>query len=299
MFGKSFVAATAATALLVVPVEKAQADGGDFAAGLVTGIIGTIIVNENNKNRPRVVTTTPTRTVVVPDSPQRAANRLTQTALNYFGFNAGGADGIFGPQTARAVSGYQSFMGFPQVGKLASFEHQVLMAAYNRGQAGDFETVQLINTNPLGVRALLLDTRDKLLGVNNGGTLAGTTQGGGTNTVVVSASEIPNTVITPTPEVAPSIAPTPETNVAGGGLPLIPIPVSSADATGYCANYSNGALQITPASMGDPADAMVQLFCQARAEAMDASNALIAGVSGVAREQIVAQCAQLGPVLPP
>lgn len=318
MFKKNLLGGSAAVALAIVPAQHVAADTGDFLGGVVTGVIGTIIVNEATKNKPPRTTTTvvnPTRTVVVtPDSPQRAANRVTQTALNYFGFNAGGADGIFGPRTASAVQAYQSFMQFPVVGKLTNFERDVLVAAYNRGQAGDFETLQLINTNPLGVRALLLDTRDRLMGINtntvtvNNGTSTGVpvtpnNTGGGAN--VVNVSDIPDTVITPAPGIAPEpetvLAPTPEpeTPPAGGGIPLIPIPVSTADVAGYCAGAEGGLAVITPASMTDPDAAMVQLFCQARGEAMDNSTALIAGVPGVTVEQIEAQCTQLGPVMQP
>ncbi|MEM1388082.1 MAG: peptidoglycan-binding domain-containing protein [Pseudomonadota bacterium] len=307
MFRKTLIAVAAAAAVFVMPAERVAADSGDFAAGVVTGILGTIIVNQGNKNRPKATPNNTRTTVVTSESPQRTANRRTQTALNYFGFNAGAADGLFGAKTASAVRGYQSFMAFPVVGKLTAFEHQVLMSAYNRGQVGDFETVQLISNNPLGVRALLLDTRDRMMGVNNNTVTAGVSNGGantpntgggntgggntgGGNTVVISASEIPDTVITPASD---------DTPPAGGILPLIPIPTNKVDVAAYCSGITADTPKITPASMGEPGDAMVQLFCEARAQAMSTSTTLIAGVEGVPPAQIVAQCEQLGPVMQP
>jgi hypothetical protein len=70
--------------------------------GIVGGILGGVIVNEANRNRQQ-------QRVTVQRAPQvssatRAANRETQTALNYFGFNAGAPDGVVGRGTRGAMA---------------------------------------------------------------------------------------------------------------------------------------------------------------------------------------------------
>lgn len=271
---KSVLLAAAAATLMLAPAPRASADTGDAILGaIVGGVITGIAVNEANKNKP------PRRRVVVrpvPESPQRAANRLTQTALNYFSFNAGYADGLFGPQTATAVRAYQSFLAFPQTGKLAAMEHDILMGAYNRGQTGDYASVTLVNSSPLGPRALLIEQRDAMLG--RVATSTGTTM----PVISTSGGE---------PAVADSDAGTLT------GLPLIPVPTGNGNLAEFCGSDAVTGPRVTLAAMSDPAPALDQAFCSARAESIASSAALAGAVEGVSMAEIEAQCDQLGPVM--
>lgn len=278
MLKTQLIALVAAAAMLLAPAQKASADAGDAILGaIVGGMVTTAIINESRKNNP------PNRTVVVrpqPESPQRKANRATQTALNYFGFNAGYADGLFGPQTASAVRGYQQFLGFPQTGKLTSTEHDILMNAYNRGQVGDYQTTNLINNE--GVRALLLEQRNLALGPP-------ANSSGATTSPAVAESDLGGTAA---PEVtAADSGPT--------GLPLIPVPTGRGDLASFCTDPAITGARVTLASMDQPQDALNQVFCDARAQAIDSASSLAAGVQGVSAADIEAQCDALGPVMQP
>ena len=63
-----------------------------------------------------------------------------QTALNYFGFNAGAVDGAVGPGTRGAVSRYQAHMGYPSSGQMQAHERDFLMAAYGWATSGGAAT---------------------------------------------------------------------------------------------------------------------------------------------------------------
>ncbi|MEL6915745.1 MAG: peptidoglycan-binding domain-containing protein [Pseudomonadota bacterium] len=139
-----------------------QTKAGDEVLGaIVGGIIGGAIAN-SAKTQPRKTTRTSTRTVY--NSAQRAENRNMQTALNYFGFPAGVADGAVGPRTRSAVAAYQTYMGFPATGQITQFERNILSGALAAGQSGMPDTVQLVARSPEGARALLKRQRDLMTG---------------------------------------------------------------------------------------------------------------------------------------
>jgi len=161
MTSKHILTVALAATVAIAPVTRAAADAGDLIGGL---IVGTIIGNAAAQNKQR--TTTQTRTVYknTGSSVQRAANRETQTALNYFTFPAGTADGVMGRKSRAAISSYQAFMSMPVTGELTQFQRDILVGAYNRGVSGSFETIKLVNSDPMGSRALLLAQRDLLTG---------------------------------------------------------------------------------------------------------------------------------------
>ncbi|MDZ4136179.1 MAG: peptidoglycan-binding domain-containing protein, partial [Paracoccaceae bacterium] len=150
-----------AAAMIVGPVQQAAADNA-LVGGIVGGIIGGVIVNEATKNRNAAPRTTTRSTA---SNSQRAANRETQVALNYFGFPVGTPDGAFGPRSRAAVTEYQVVMGFPATGVLNSFERDLLVGSYYRAQSGGYATSQQIAADPRGVRGLLITYRDEKLGV--------------------------------------------------------------------------------------------------------------------------------------
>ncbi len=283
MLIRKLIAVAAIAATLASPAQRAAADAGDAILGaIVGGVITGIAVNEANKNKP------PKRTTVVvrPDSPQRAANRVTQNALNYFSFNAGYADGVFGARTAAAVRAYQAFLNFPQTGKLTAVEHDILISAYNRGQAGGYDVTQLISTDPMGSRALLVSQRNLVLGPPAGSGSTSSTPTVATMDTDLGTVTVPETA---TPEVASNDKPM--------GLPLIPVPTGKGNLADFCSGSDVTGPRITLAGMTDPVPALNQAFCGARAEAIDASAALASGVQGVTMADIEAQCEALGPVV--
>ena len=126
---------------------------GALFGGLIGSAIGTSINQQQKKS---------TRSVA--PNPARTANREMQTALNYFGFPAGVADGVVGPKTRAAVSTYQSFMEFPVTGRITQFEWDILVGAMVAGRSGMPETTRLVATDPLGARSLLLRQQEILTG---------------------------------------------------------------------------------------------------------------------------------------
>jgi len=171
MISKSILTLALAATLALAPVNRLAAGANDLVGGIVGGIIGGVIVNEANKNRPR----TTTRRVHNPaaTSATRAANRETQTALNYFGFPAGAPDGIVGRRTRAAVSGMQAFLNMPVTGQLTQFERDILIGAYTRGITGSYDALQLVAKDPRGTKALLAAQRDMMMGTTTTTRIAG------------------------------------------------------------------------------------------------------------------------------
>ena len=155
MFTNRLVAAaTAITLCLPAPMALAGAD--DIAGGIIGGIIGGAIARQ--AQQPRTVyrsSTTTRRATPSMSSAQREQNREVQTALNYFGFDAGGADGVLGARSRSAVSAMQAFLALPADGTLTEFERSVLTAAHSRAISGNPDTLRLISTSPIGARAAL------------------------------------------------------------------------------------------------------------------------------------------------
>ncbi len=165
MFSKPIRTAIIASMVATAPVH---AMASDLGAAIVGGIIGGAIMSGANQQKKRTYTNKRTYS----NSAQRQANRQAQTSLNYFGFNAGGADGVMGSRSRSAVSQYQVFMGWPGTGHLQPFEYDILVSSYNRAQIGGPEVVKAMQRDPRGVRGLLLTWRDERMGIT--GQRAGT-----------------------------------------------------------------------------------------------------------------------------
>ncbi|EAQ04930.1 hypothetical protein OB2597_06590 [Pseudooceanicola batsensis HTCC2597] len=155
----------AATIIATTPVA-AMAD--NLGAAIVGGIIGGAIMNAQPKKKVYVRKSTPKY------SAARAQNREVQTSLNYFGFNAGGADGVLGSRSRAAISRYQAYLGFPATGHLSEYERQILVNSYNRAQIGDPQVVKVMQKSNEGPRALLKAMQKGGMG----GTLAAAGHGG-------------------------------------------------------------------------------------------------------------------------
>lgn len=176
MFTKPLKPALAAAFLATSAAGPAAAD--DLGAAIVGGVIGGVIVNEIHKNKQRQRSTTRTYRRAPAYSAARAENRETQTALNYFGFNAGSADGVLGRRSRAAITQYQIHMGYPATGHLAPYERNFLVSSYNRAQIGGPQVIKAMQ-GPQGVRGLLHSWRDEAAGLRTAGSsYGGNTYGG-------------------------------------------------------------------------------------------------------------------------
>ncbi len=155
---------SAMVASLFSTASMAPALADNLGAALVGGIIGGVIVNEATKNKNRQQRQQ--RHVVQKRSysnPARAANRQTQAALNYFGFQAGTPDGVMGRRSRAAVAQYQTYLGFPGTGQLTPYERDFLVSSYSRAQIGGPQVAQALH-GPQGLRKVLIVWRDEATG---------------------------------------------------------------------------------------------------------------------------------------
>jgi len=261
-----------AASLALAPAMRVSADGGDVAAGVLLGVLGSAVVRDAKKKQ-----RTTTRSTV--SSATRTQNRQIQTSLNYFGFPAGTPDGVLGRKSRAATSNYQAFLGYPVTGRLTEFERDFLLNSYNRAVAGGAATTQMVAADPQGTRGLLLKYRNEMAGVQSQ-----------TATAVVPATA---------PVVVPQAAPT--TAVAATGLPSFMGNTNQASLASHCNKVSlltssNGGFT-TLASMSDPEFALGEQFCLARTYAIANGEDLASKVQGFTAEQIEAQCAAFGPAM--
>jgi hypothetical protein len=156
MIGRLLTTGCVAAALALSPAERAEADAGEFIGG---AIIGGIIGYAAGQNQGQQRTTTGTR-VVRPGIPATQQGRETQTALNYFGYDAGAVDGQIGAGTRSAIERFQASMGYPVNGReFASYQFDFLMDGY-------FWATQQGGAQQTGLRGpqLLYAYRDSLSG---------------------------------------------------------------------------------------------------------------------------------------
>jgi peptidoglycan hydrolase-like protein with peptidoglycan-binding domain len=291
MIGKRIATAALGAALVAGSVSQARADADGLVGGLVGGIVGGMIVNEANRNRQAPRSYAPRTSSM--SSATRAANRETQTALNYFGFNAGAVDGVMGRGSRAAAASYQALMGYPATGELLPYERDFLITSYQRAIAGGASTAQLIASNPMGTKGLLLTFRDQTLGVQPP-VLAGTPQLAPPAVTPAAPGLVPLT-----PEAGATVeAAAPET---GGALPnfLGDGPAAQVSLASHCNQVnlltsSNGGF-VTLASMTDPMMALNEQFCLARTYVIAEGERLAAQVKGFTPEQVAEQCEGLGP----
>lgn len=183
MYSKHIIAACIMASVSVLPANRVAAGNNALAGAIIGGIIGGAIVNSSQRQR----TTTP-RTTTRRSSATRAANRETQTSLNYFGFPAGTPDGALGRRSRAAISSYQVYLGYPVTGYLLQHERDFLVNSYNRALIGGANTADLIASSDDGVRGLLIAYREEQAGGNRA--YAGRTIGGLPKEVSASVFEI-------------------------------------------------------------------------------------------------------------
>ncbi|MFD0982462.1 peptidoglycan-binding domain-containing protein [Tropicimonas aquimaris] len=301
MKGRILVSTLLAGTLAIGPAHRAAADAGDAIAGaIVGGIIGNAIARDQQRRTTTVYRqAAPSKKTYSSgiSSAQRAENRSVQHALNYFAFNAGGADGVLGRNSRAAISSYQAHMGYPATGQLTQYEKDFLLTSHNRALAGGPTTNQLIAANPMGPKGLLITYRDQLAG----GAMAGVVPPA-TTTVVVNPAVAQPAAPAPVPVAAEPAAPVTEVAVdEGPKMPSFLGEASEASLASHCnavnlMTNANGGFA-TLASMSDPAVALNEQFCLARTYAIAQSEQLIGKVQGVSAAEITAQCKQLAPLL--
>mgnify|MGYP001797742344 CR=1 FL=1 len=184
---KLIPATLVAVALVAAPPNRATADTKDVIIGAIVGgavIAGVNAAQKRKKERERAEATALRRTQVStrsaprvaqpkaysakrsytkrPSIPATTQGRELQSALNYFGFDAGAVDGRVGRKTKAANAGYQTYMGYPATGTLSAFERHVLVTSYLRAQAGGTQTFAQIARLPDGPRGLLKLYRQEL-----------------------------------------------------------------------------------------------------------------------------------------
>lgn len=311
---KSIATAALLASVAMSPVSPlsapARADGKDFIAGaIIGGIIGSAVTNENNKKKSAKSTKAGTGTKSSGISAeQRAANKEVQTALNYFGYNVGSADGSIGPKTRAQIKEYQAFLGYPATGELTEQERTILVTAYHRAVAGGPVIAQAVAGSPLGLKAVLLTQRDEMVGLVPGTTLAGAAEAPAAGTVAAAAAAALPKLVPEEPAVeAAAIAPEPEpeAEVAADEAPAMPSFMAPSGAKGSLATACAGVGQQTAANGGlttatglqDASFALSEQFCLARDFAIADGDALMAQIAGFTPDQIAAQCAAFGPVL--
>lgn len=146
---KKLITAAACLAMSAAPA----AANDDFVKGLMGVMIGAAIANQGNANT-RARGAAPSGGGGV-SSAERQKNKESQEALNYFGFDAGVPDGVFGRKSRTAVSQMQACLNRPITGQLDAFEAQFLKNSYFKAQAGGNETLRLVASKPNGYCGVL------------------------------------------------------------------------------------------------------------------------------------------------
>ncbi|CUX80286.1 MAG: putative peptidoglycan binding domain [Roseibaca calidilacus] len=158
MIAKFSVVAVLSFSVAAFPMQQARAQDG-IVGGIIGGIIGGAIANGQRSSQPQRVV----RSSGV-SSAQREQNRSVQTALNHFGWNVGGADGVLGRRSREGISQYQVFAGFSGTGTLSDFERNILLTAHQRAIMGGPQVAQTVSSHPQGMRGMILVVRDEMSG---------------------------------------------------------------------------------------------------------------------------------------
>lgn len=271
-------------ALALGPVGQADADTGDVLVGAGLGVLGTLIVQDLQKQNssggqrasaPR------------PSIPKTQRGIQTQEALNYFGYNAGTVDGQVGPGTRAAIERYQVAMGYPVNGRdFPDYQFENLMAAYYWAQNGGQQQTGLYGQQLLMAYPGAQGTQNDLLNASNSAVpLQPDTDGPGS----IFDNSAPETIVVTAPAEAPSALP----DFMGTGEA-----VSLANHCNTISLQTNTNGGFTKANaVSDPDFALSEQFCVARGYAIDKSQELAGGVTGVNAQQIETSCEAYGTVL--
>ncbi len=290
---RSFTVALTATSFLVFPVAPASAGNslgralvGAGALAIIGCASGALRCGNNNRAQTQKRVFKQKRQPSQAEIAQRAENKAVQNALNAFGFNVGGADGVLGRNSQRGISEYQSSLGYPATGALDDQQTQFLLDSHlriaasggygNRDTLRQFHNEQNYNTagngyggNGGGYNPGGYDNGQNTLGAGNGYADPYANQFAGD--AMANAGPIPTAPQVVTPggtEIA---------NAAAGStlLPTLKPNAGGLKAGGSMADrcelvdlltQSNG---VTLASnIVDPDQALSEQFCDMRTDAM-------------------------------
>lgn len=294
MIARKLCISLMATSMIAVPVSRAAAN--DAAALLGGAIIGGIIVNEVNKNkqRQRAAASQPAARSSSVSSAQRTQNRNVQTALNYFGYNVGSADGVLGRQSRAGISQYQADMGYSVDGYIDDYEANFLLGSHQRALASAHVAPYNQILASQGQRGLLRTYRNEQLGI-----VTPQTQ----QYPPVQSASAP----APVPQPVPAPVPQPQQPVTAradtGALPDFTFGQVSRSTNDHCNEISvltaaNGGVT-TASRMTDPEFALNEQFCLARTHAMAESARIEATIPNLTADQIEQQCQGLTQAIVP
>ncbi len=270
---KKYLTSTALMTSLIVAgsISSATSAAAQNRAGalLFGALVGGAIVAGANQNQRNQAANSAA-------AAQRAQNRNVQTALNYFNFDAGVADGVFGRRTRSAVSDLQAYMNFPISGELSAYEKDFLLSSFARAEAGGATTSNIILTDPEGSRALLTAYLANPIGNGNnlGAVQTANSLGGAANDFGSDASNDFGSGDAQTANVAPQ--------VQTGTLPVFVTASAEPSMDSMCSGIV-GNIQTQ--------------FCDLRAFAVNEGDRLAATVQGVTRAEISAQCLGFAPTM--
>ena len=283
----------------------AHADGSAFVGGLVGSMLGSAISNSQQQRRVVVQERKVYRKSPVVNSYQREENRQVQTALNYFGFPAGVADGVMGRNSRAAIGQYQAFMGYPATGVLADYEKVFLTSSYNRAMVGGPQNAQMMASAGQGTRGLLLAYRQEQMGVQAAAPQFQQPVPAAPAPAPVTVEAAAPAPVVPEPAATVEIAapvPEPQTKPdASGKMPSFLAGPAAPSIAAHCnsvslATSSRGGYY-TLASMEDPAKALDEQFCLARIYAIEQGQSLAATVQGFTASEIAEQCEAFTPTM--
>jgi peptidoglycan hydrolase-like protein with peptidoglycan-binding domain len=274
-------------AIAAGPVQQVHADAGDFIGGIIVGgLIGSAIQRENiRRNAAANAVTQPTTTATTTRSsstglPRTQFGRDTQTALNYFGYDAGGVDGQIGAGTRSAIQRYQATMGYPINGRgFEQYQYDYLMQAYYWGVNDGAAQTRLSG------QALLLAYQQQLY-----------------SPAVLSTSEVSMPKVgSPATEVAA------EQSASASFPSFFTSQTPSQTLSRSLAVHCNGVMLETNGNGGyttadqitDVDFALGEQFCLGRSHAMAEGEQLVGGLAGANSTEIQTECQGFAELLGP
>lgn len=281
MLAKILTTTSLVAAIAIAPVSEARANnhaaeiiGGALLAGAIGYAIGqsqprTIIV-------PQQPAAQPAPQAPRPGIPATQSGAQMQSALNYFGFNAGPVDGQVGPSTLRAVERYQAAMGYPVNGRsFPDYQAQYLLGAYLWASNGGAAQSGLQGA------PLLISYQSVLTGP--------------------SAPQQVAQPVPPAPVVVTPVAVAPQP----GALPNLFANASTGqgnlgprcDAVALQAQASGGQMTLT--NLTNAGFALSEQFCVARGAAIAESEALMQAITSLTELEIFQQCDSFAAAMAP
>lgn len=315
MFAKYLMTSSLVAAVALTPIASAPAqaqDARDVIGGLLLGgAIGVAIGAASQQPRTRVVQPQPQvqpsrpsqPRIVRPAIPATQAGRQVQTALNYFGFDAGFVDGQVGPSTRNAVERYQAYQGYPVNGRSfpetqaahlinafqwatngggaaqTGLQRQRLLTAYAQVLAGNVTPASTVPTQTAGNTTVIVNPATTTI-IPAPGTTSFVPAPGTTTFVPVPGNSTPVTTVS-----APVGVPVPNLFAGASNAPALS---SRCDAVALQGQANGGMM--TLGNLSNPSFALSEQFCTARASAVNQGHDLTQAITGLSYADITLQC---------